>query len=84
MDGVTPVVVHEYPKQSLADFIAEERQRLDAFEAQWKAAHAVNPRDFPDQLDGGTWFEALQTFDEESADFAAIAREQLEKDPVGR
>lgn len=53
---------------SLDDLMAHERRQLNAFQARWEAAHAINPKQFPDALptgQHGLWYEMIQDFDHE-------------------
>lgn len=51
--------------QTLDEFMKEERERLVAFEAHWRACHAVAPNAYPLSMDDGNeglWFESLSTY----------------------
>ena len=51
-------------KISLEEFIAEERARLDRFEAMWRAEQAADGKSrWPDKLPAGEWDEQLMNFE---------------------
>jgi hypothetical protein len=48
--------------QTLDEFLADERLRLQRFEKWWRDFHAVEPDKFPMSMDGSDWDEAMMTF----------------------
>lgn len=50
-------------KMSLDEYLESERERLVAFERQWRQGMAEKPDYFPGDLDEGLWDEAFRCFD---------------------
>jgi hypothetical protein len=53
--------------RTLEAFLAEERQRIEAFAAYWRASQATDPGMFPAEMAPGDWDEALATYTGEEA-----------------
>jgi hypothetical protein len=55
---------------SLAEWARAERQRLDAFAAEWEARHSESPDAWPMEMPAGDWGEQFGLFgeDEEEPD----------------
>lgn len=52
-------------KQTLEQFIQQQRKYLDEFEQSWIKNNRQRPEQFPDKLEEGIWWEMLQTFNME-------------------
>lgn len=51
---------------SLDQFVAQIKEDIEAFAAEYRAQHAVNPENYPIELpndNAGAWFEQFVMFD---------------------
>jgi hypothetical protein len=46
----------------LHEFIAEQREKLTAFEEFWRVGMVATPSDFPNEMGEGDWDEQLAIF----------------------